>query len=463
MKYNLTEEQQAVVDYMLHNDGMVLVDANAGSGKSFLAKHLTQELPVVTGIYTAFNKAIVEEMADKFRSTQIECKTLHSLAYRYVSPRLPIKEFNYKDITETLAYSNKRKVIDAINSFFVSSSVCIYDYFSDYFKETTNVTQLTELSIKYVQLMAEEKVSPTFNFLLKSLHLMLVEKTVVIEVDIMITDELQDSMAVSLEIFREIKAKKKVGLGNKAQAIYAFLNLSDGFEVFKDTSKFLKLTRSFRCSKDVATMVERKMRRVLDKDFKFTGTDTPCMNGKTLYVTLTNSFIVDEIQSRLEKGKSFTLLRKPSDIFEVPLAVSSASQGKVPYQARFAYLADLYKDFTRQSRIKTYQSYLLSELDDDEVNSAIRLLSKLRTKGINLFTLYADAKKVKADPEYTISSTHTVKGLEFETVYVADDLNTKMSQACAGELEDEDAETVKKIYYVACTRCGPNLYNATEL
>lgn len=455
-----TPEQADVVDHMLQNDGITLVEAGAGCGKSFMSRQIVQELTVRSGIYTAFNKAIVEEGVGRFAGTPIECKTLHALAYRYVKPKIDIKSFSYKCITEKIAYSEKRKVIDVLDAFFVSASTCMYDYFEDAFEGHPRAKYMIDICTKYVQSMADGITNPTFNFLLKSLHLMLVEKTVEICVDIVILDEINDVTAVSLEIFKLIKAPKKLGLGETNQAIYEFLNLVNGFEILKEEATTLRFTQSYRCSVDIAQRIENKMRKVLSKDFRFKGTDKPVTNGKTLYCTLTNAMIVDKIQRRLDENKSFTLLRKPSDIFAAPLAVLSASTGKRPYQSKFEFLVDVFEDYKKQRKHRTYFKFLLAELDDDEISNAVKLLQRLSSEGINLFNLYKAAKEAKPDKNYTISTVFTSKGLEFETVYIADDLNTKFNSACCGDLPDEEALTIMRCYYVACSRCGVNLQNA---
>ena len=89
-----TPEQADVLDHMVENDGIMLVEAGAGTGKSFMSRQIVQELPISSGIYTAFNKAIVEEGINRFLGTPIECKTLHALAYRYVKPKMKIESFS---------------------------------------------------------------------------------------------------------------------------------------------------------------------------------------------------------------------------------------------------------------------------------------------------------------------------------------------------------------------------------
>lgn len=443
--------------WLARRNGKVFPTGN--SGKSFMSKQIVKELPNIrSGIYTAFNKAIVVEGVGRFAGTPVVCKTFHALAYYYVKPEGNIESFGYKSIKENIIYNEKRKIIDALDRFFVSDSTDMFDYFEKRFENHARTEFMVNICAKYVQGMSDGDVSPTFNFTLKMLHLMMVEKIVNIKVDIVILDEINDVTAVALEIFRLIDAPKKLGLGETNQAIYGFLNLVDGFEILKDEATTMNFTQSYRCSAEIAQRIEDKMCAVMDKGFRFKGTDNPVRNGKTLYCTLTNAVIIDNIQSRLAAGKGFTLLRKPSDIFAAALAVLAASQGKKPYQKQFEYLVDFYKDYEKQTRHKSYFKFLLSEVDDDEINNAVRLIQKLASEGVNLFSLYKQAKEAKPDDNYIISTVFTSKGLEMENVYIAYDLEAKFELACKGELGDEDAMTVMKCMYVGCSRAGVNLY-----
>lgn len=93
-----TPEQADTKDHILENDGITLVQAGAGTGKTFMALEIVDDLNPKSGIYTAFNKAIVEEGVERFSNTAVECKTFHALAYKYAKPSMPIETFSYKCI-----------------------------------------------------------------------------------------------------------------------------------------------------------------------------------------------------------------------------------------------------------------------------------------------------------------------------------------------------------------------------
>ncbi len=465
LKY--TPEQAEILDYIVEHDGILLVAAGAGTGKSFMAKQVATVLNPNQGLYTAFNKAIVTEGVTRFKGTNMECKTLHALAYKYVQPKMDISDITYTCIKENIAYKLKYELINAINLFFVSASTNMFEFFEELFQKHEKAALMKELAEKYINQMLSGELNPTFNFMLKYFHLMLVEGTIKCEYDLVIFDEINDTTAVSLEIFKLIKAPKKLGLGETNQAIYQFLNLVNGFEELKE-APVLSLTHSWRCSEKIAKDIQTFMRRDVNKKFTFIGTKEPVANGKELFCTLTNALIIDRIYQRLNAKQGFYLLRKISDIFAAPLAVTTASSGRKPYQKKYMFLVDEYTNYVESSSYRTrgqsYLQYLLDFVDDNEIQNAVKLLMSFQRKRVNLFELYTKAKDAPVDPNYTIATVFTSKGLEYETVTIANDLNNKIQsiRENGGIRNDEDL-VAYRCYYVAASRAGKMLLGADML
>ena len=461
-----TPEQHDLLDWIPANDGIVLIKAGAGTGKSFMSREVTEVLQPKRALYTAFNKAIVQEGIPRFKGLNIECRTWHSLAYQAVKPK-NISDISYKCITENLTYTKKAAIIKGINDFYVSASTDMWEFFEDYFRTPDDDVddRMVELAVKYVEKMVDKTLDPSFNFMLKYLHLLLSEGSIVLEYDLVILDEINDTTAVALEIFKLIKAPKKIGLGEPNQAIYDFLNLVDGFELLADEAKIMKLTQSFRCSEIIANKITKFWHRNVDEEFEFVGTDEPVENGKYLHCTSTNGKIIKEINERLSAGKGFELLRDLKDIFAYPMAIMGASRGKKVYQKQYKFLEDEYEawDQTRQKGVSFLQ-YLLEHVDDQETKTAVNLLVSLGRKGVNIFDLYKRAQDAPVDFNYTIATVFTSKGLEFETVYIDDDLNGRIETILAnGGIRTHEDLVAFRCYYVACSRAGSNLMNAKAL
>jgi ATP-dependent exoDNAse (exonuclease V) beta subunit len=207
------------------------------------------------------------------------------------------------------------------------------------------------------------------------------------------------------------------------------------------------------------------MRQAVNEDFRFIGTDEPVANGRSLYCTATNGMIVKEISERLADQEGFYLLRNIAEIFAYPMAIITSGGGKEVYQKKYKFLEDEYKLYL-DLRKKGYSwfQHLLACVDDQETKTAVQLLLSLQRKGINLFDLYKRAKDSPVDMDYTIATVFTSKGLEFENVYIADDLNAKILKIRDdGGIKSHEDLVAFRCYYVAVSRCGINLMNATSL
>lgn len=465
-EFEYTNEQHGILDHLYLNDGILLVKAGAGCGKTFIAREAIKLLRPVSGLYTAFNKAIVKEGQQALRGLGMECKTFHALAYKHVNPRKSIEDLGYRCITEDIPYMQKAIIIRAINNFFVSSSTDMYEYMDENIEANNETTanKLKAIAVSYIEKMINNEISPTFNFLLKYFHLLLASGQVECKYDFVILDEINDTTAVALEIFKLIQSPKKLGLGETNQAIYEFLNLVDGFEELKD-EPLMSLTNSFRCSIDTASRIEKFMRSEAVEEFNFKGTDKPIKNGNSLYCTMTNAMIINEINECLSCGKGFHLLRDVKDIFALPLDIITASQGKKVYRKKHKHLEEEFENYTEtRKKGQTYMQYLVDHVGDEETISAVNLLLSLKRKNINIFDLYNRTKNAKVDLKYTIATVFTAKGLEFETVYIADDLNNKINTIRGqGGIKKKEDLIAYRCYYVACSRAGAELKNATCL
>lgn len=84
--YNLSSYQKNILDYIQNNNGNLLVDAKAGSGKTstlILISDLIKEQNK-NCLFLAFNKSIVNELSEKIDSSHCLVKTVHSLGLSFL-------------------------------------------------------------------------------------------------------------------------------------------------------------------------------------------------------------------------------------------------------------------------------------------------------------------------------------------------------------------------------------------
>ena len=456
----LTEQQQAVLQAVEDSEyGEIIgVSACAGSGKSATLLAVVDHIKPKKAFYSAYNKAIVSEASEKFTSN-VTVKTFHAFAYMFAKPSKGIEDFTYLCIKEKLSYTSKFKIINAMRAFFISASADMHEFLFDLLEDE----HLTSMTIKYIEQMLNDEIPGTFDFMLKYLHLSLLQGHLTIKYDMMCIDECQDVSAVSLEIFKLIDARYKILVGDPMQNIYSeFTHTVNAFDVIEDM-KVLTLTKSFRCSEPISQAIEKFGRKYLSKSFEFKGIETPQEDGLTAYITATNAQIVYRLSQLHEEGQGYVLTRPIKDIFACPLALSNAAGGREVYHKRYKFLEKEYKRYTT-SGSKSFFSYLKQNVQDEEIHNSIDLLMRFKKNKLNIFEVLKDAKASKKDKSVLVSTGFSCKGLGFSTVYIEDDLNRSVAKIIerGGPTSNEDYTTMK-VYYVAVSRCRKYLRNAKHL
>lgn len=459
---NLTEEQQKIVNTLLSTESdnkIVTIDSVAGSGKTSTAVAIVEALKPKKGFYTAFNKAIIEESRDKLPS-YMEVKTIHALAYKYVKNKEKIEDFTYTSISESLTYPEKAEIINLLDEFYRSNSVNIFDFMEEY----ASSELIADIAIKYANLMLAGSIPITFNFMLKCLHLLLVNKDITLEYDLLILDECQDTTAVTLEIFKNITAKKRVMLGDIHQNIYSFMNTVNGFNLLENDIR-LRLTKSFRCSKNIAEKVEAFGKRFLNEDFTFKGNEDIKDNAEIktkAFISRTNATLVVRMNEMHNMNKTYSLTRSLSEIFALPLALATVATGKKLYDTRFKFLEIEYDIYLKEHKemFSSFMSYINFKTKDPQVESASAVLLSFAAKGINIFDVLKKAKNIRPNPNVILTTAHAYKGLESDYVYIEEDLNNAVKKSLEATENDKEAMENLNTYYVAVSRAKISLVNA---
>lgn len=461
----LTDEQQLVVDTALSNpDKVIAVNSIAGSGKTATAEAVIRTYKPKKGFYTAFNRAVVEEAQRRF-GTFINAKTLHALAYMFVKPK-KVEEFTYSSITDKVNYYTKSEVIRVLDSFFRSSYLDI----DDYLDTVSTLDNVKILVPKYADMMLQGKINPSFNFLLKCLHMMLAYKDLELEYDLFVFDEVQDVIPVTLEIFKLINAKTKIVFGDRFQNIYSFMDTVNAFEELDDVNE-IKLTKSFRCIPDIADKVEQYGIKYLDEEFKYRGNDSLTKkDGSSVYLARYNATLIERIYDLIKRGISFRTSRGIDTIFELPLALLTANSGGKIYNKKYKFLETEYYNFLDQDYYKRYFEYIYYVVDDGNINHMIDIIRNFYKRDINIYNIYNTAKKmIDYDADITLSTAHSFKGLEADTVFMEHDLDESLYSAIKDiSIENSIPDLYKfgltkaqketlNLYYVALSRARYNI------
>ncbi len=252
---DLTDEQQTIVDYIKNNPDnrkVILANAIAGAGKTTLLQAIADAVPG-EGLYISYNKALATEAKRKFPN-HIDCRTTHSLAYRAIVPCLKLRVgfFGTRQITEHIQYADKIDLVDNIKEFCLSKYLT-YDEFA---KEHELKDAI--LANKYLDLMATSRLECSHDFYLKLFHIYLSEDKIhQVNYNLVLLDEAGDLNEVTLEIFKLLKGKTKVAVGDAYQNIFTFNHTINCFECLKDEGITFNLTQSFRVPDHIAEKVEK--------------------------------------------------------------------------------------------------------------------------------------------------------------------------------------------------------------
>jgi superfamily I DNA/RNA helicase len=460
-----TDEQQTIIDTIVKsNETLFKVSSVAGSGKTHTLRGVANALQPKKGLYIAFNKSVATEAKMNFPSF-IECKTIHALAYQYViaGTSQTIEELSIDSIKTKHKPYVKRQIIEAMNTFFNSAELSL-----SFIDELLSAPH-AKIAKQYIEDMIDHKKPATFGFIMKYFYLQLHAGNIEVEYDLVMVDEAGDLSEVTVEIFKLIKAPKKVMVGDPHQNIYAFINTVNGFEVLKDEGISLELSQSFRVRADIAKRIEGFCQKYMNKDMHFRGIEIDESEIKNrMFISRTNSQLINRMIALHTDEIQYSTLREPKDIFALPLALISVSTGKQVYRNEFKYLERDYTKFMSDAALRDrygkFHSYL-RELHGDDQNlvTALRLLETHSYKTI--FETYNLAKsQPKKAQAITLATAHVSKGSTYDSVYIENDLNNVIDKIIEkGGPENEDDMIELNLYYVACSRCRLELLNANHL
>lgn len=423
----------------------------------------------------AYNKAIATEAQAKF-SSGTKCMTTHSLAYQNtIRPfKLSIGYFNYRSITERIPYEHKVMVIETLKDFCLSK----YSNYEDFVRANkllvANVSdRIYDLVKKYFQAMTQGKIPITHDGYLKFYQLLLFkEKIKHKEFDVVMLDEAGDLNPVTLEIFKLLPAKKKIMVGDENQNIYTFNKTINGFHELDGDGLQLNMTKSFRCSEDIAKQIEGFCREHLDSSMHFVGTKIDDMTIKTsAFISRNNSTLVGKMIELNGRNIKYNLTRPVKSIFELILILLNLKENGKILSPEWKHIQDDVDDYFKHSHIQLEYSSPLKYItslygQEPGISSALNIIRE-HNPGI-IFAAHDNAKAHEKEKghAYTLCTAHSSKGLEFDKVTIADDLNDSVMKIITErqqwEYNEKDLETMR-LYYVASSRTLKEIKNAFHL
>ena len=397
MPYQLTTEQQKIIDTISDKDAasLIKVSAVAGSSKSFTANKASEAMGKGPQLYIVFSKAMQQE-AKAALSSNVDVKTVHGLAYSVVvgknirlegssNKKRSLIFLKAKDLTLVKDWTIKYEVLEAIDAFFASAALTPEAFLKKYDPDIATYAKA------YISRMFDGTIGITHSGYLKYYHLLLAAGKVPNQptYDLAIVDEVQDLAPVALEVFKLQKTHKYLMLGDPYQSIMGSFTYSvNAFKELQGVGTLLPLSKSFRVSAEIAPLVESFCHDYIDPDMKFTGMDYDKEDLKThMYISKTNSVMVGQMINLVQDGTPFSSARDPMRIFELSLILASLKRDKKVYSAQYKFierdLVTYYASPAGEAQYGTPLKFILAlHSEDEEIMAAVSLIAKYGSSAI---------------------------------------------------------------------------------
>lgn len=487
--YPLTPEMNNFIDAV--TAGLdVKGEAFAGTGKSSTLRAVEKYHTQKRGLYICFNKTLEQDARRLFKGNRVDIATAHAFALSSftgtqrkawsdrVSQKVSlshIEKFGKLDRNNALFDSlNLKKrwslILSIVECFFSTASreiteLHLTDNYKQYIEKLKENKSISASQINDIQMfilnicnnLALEMLNPsskcpsTHDAYLKAWQL----SDPNIDYDYIMFDEAQDASPVLLSVILNQKCQK-IFVGDRFQSIYQFRGSVNAMDIIPYET--FPLSQSFRYGQGIADIANQILAHYDDAvNIKGNGTDSVVINAKdyiptrhepTLVLAHKNKTLLEtlvqcyeaNIPARFCTNKTYATESILNSLF----SLHSNGKGKLPAHTSFGSLEELINS-TRHAETK----YLANLIIDDE-EAAITLQKALEwTKPIT-----------EADATIHLATAHSSKGLEFDTVILADDFHDAINAFGKGKpMSDNELY----LLYVAVTRAKKTLVIADEL
>lgn len=490
-RFELSDEQVEIIKACKEHN-LVSVEAVSGAAKTTSLVAVAHNIKK-RSLFLTFSKALADEAKGEFPS-HVDCRTIHSLAYRYVGKdykhKLTRPYGKYKNLAGTGGEIGKYFKIspikvteeDYITSAFIGGAVKnLLTKYENAFEEEIDSSHVDYNDIKYLT----TKFSKAFT---KSVQKKFVNKVVriakklwtlridkdsdvicthdtyqklyvlskpIIDTEVLYIDEVQDCSHVTVRLVLdqiEHGHCKVVVVGDRDQSIYGWRGAVMLNDYLQDNIGKV-LSHSFRYGQTVADLAMK----ILDNGKNIVGFDQ--VNTKIVdfidedkydeiaVLYRTNAALVDDALVRIENGQDINIEIDLSDYLSLLDSINALKTGKMKYVKHYEILP--------------YDDYEVFK-EDVANNPAIKRVFEVVERGDywrvkELFKNHQNHPRNK----YTLVTAHKSKGRTFPNVVLGDDFPSNYnSEGKWVGLKDEE----KRLLYVAATRTQNILaYNNTVL
>ena len=473
-----TKQQEAIWEAIENSNDDIVVNAGAGTGKTFTIVEASGRLPTYLKMgFLCFNKSIQKELQDRLPEG-VDAKTFHALGmasfYKNgVKPK--VNQYKVKNIIDDNInlgrdYTSTYPLIKLIGLIKGSMIDCkneeavrgLIDYYDIEFKTMLDET----LALDNICDILDECKSQTKNIDFDDMiWLPLVLNWTLPKFDVLFVDEAQDFNEMQRELIVRCTTNGRcIIVGDKNQAIYGFRGAdSNSMSIFSEQLgklgkkvRHFPMTLTWRCPKSVIKEANRYV-----KDFNGLETAEEGTVNVNSYFNPTkgdivlcryNAPLVSAFYDLLTQGKSAYINGRDMHKGLVN-AVNKISTHANMSSKEFSELLEI--DFTTQyMRLVNAKKQNQANSLEDKVNCIRIFTGRADTVG----GIIAEIERLFKGKQYgdiMLSTVHKAKGLEADNVYIL--TPERMPHPKATNPQEE-----RNILYVAITRAKKNLYYCGE-
>ncbi|XP_027527014.1 F-box DNA helicase 1 [Neopelma chrysocephalum] len=432
----LTHEQQRILNHRIEPGQIVKIMAFAGTGKTSTLAKYAEKFPELNFLYVAFNKAVAEKGKRVF-PRNVTCKTFHSLAFgsvgklfsRYSFKDIPLQKCaDFQDIQILKIKTSKvfRENLPCLEYLSAQSnlsklSLCVFPL-------QINVEEAKEIwhNMKKLDGDVEKRYKMTCDGYLKLWQL---SKPKLSGYDAVFVDEAQDCTPAIVDVVLS-QTCGIILVGDPHQQIYTFRGAVNTLHAVPHTHVYY-LTQSFRFGPEIAYVgatildVCKGIRNKTLVGGNQKGAVRGSLEGKITVLSRSNSSVFDDAVKLTGRDRPIPIhvigglarfgLSRIYDIWKLSQPAEVREKSNLVINDSFIQKWEGTSGFFG---LKEYAEHV----DDRDLAVKISIVEKYRER-IPELVQRIERSHVSQESlaDYLIGTVHQAKGLEFDTVLVADD------------------------------------------
>ncbi|XP_073508566.1 F-box DNA helicase 1 isoform X2 [Phyllobates terribilis] len=489
--FNLTNEQQQIINHDIQNGHIVKIMAFAGTGKTSTLIKYAERRPHQRFLYATFNKSIAKHATQVFPKNVV-CKTFHSLAFQQTGKLYQQrKKLNPSKLTSytvnfvlpagEAGFIRAKLVVKTLENFLASADEAIErDHVPIWCKNNRGEREMVTLVQQQFAVREANKIWDKMQSLQETreyayqmthdgyLKLWQLRRPDLSSYDAIFIDEAQDCTPSIMKIVLTQKCGK-IFVGDPHQQIYTFRGAVNALCEVPHTHVFY-LTQSFRFGAEIAyigaTILDacKQIRHKALVGGNQAGTVREHFKSKVAILSRTNAFVFDQAVS-VTDGENPSLIHiiggpegfGLSKIHDIWILL----QPEPERQKNQWYIKDKFIATWKKKGFSALKEYAVNA-EDRELEGKIAIVEKYNQRIPELVKRIERCHTPHGkDADYTLGTVHKAKGMEFDVVEVTDDFvkvpcarhNLERLQIPVVTMADDEWN----LLYVAVTRAKKHL------